>query len=334
MKFVFFFLGLLLFVSCEEDTIFNGDLPAPRLVLFSFIEPDSVIRVWVSTSRPLGHDIDYKASNVEGEVYINDELRGKLRHVISDQYTTDVCAGEGDRIRLVVRASGVEEASAETVIPATGPDVEVDTLIKWEADNPWSYMGIRIKITERDREHRYYRVIVLAEMAKLWKSLSRNDSLGPYIDEFYNFDKKNEPILNDQTTSFPWEDEDEDRNYYNIFSNSIFRGKSYTLNLGSHYGQSYHQEIHYRNDDERVVQEVTYHNTIKLLQLDEASYLYLRSEQTSYEEGWIDPIKVYTNVHNGLGIVGAFRTYQFVYTNEPIELEPTEVDYGNPFYDY
>lgn len=334
MKWIYFFTVLLLFVSCEEDSIFKGDLPSPRLVLYSFIEPDSIIQVRVTTSRALGQESDYKARDVEGEVYINDALRGRLRHVISDQYTTDVSAGEGDRIRLVVRARGVKEASAETVVPTTGPEVQVDTLVRWEPDNDWPDMTVRIKITEPDRGSRYYRVIILAELTTLWKSLSNNDSLGPYTEEFYNFDKKNEPMLNDRSNNLPWDDEDEDRNYYNIFSNSIFRGKSYTLNLGSQYGQSYYQEIYYTRYDKRVLKQVIYHNVIKLLQLDEASYLYLRSEQTSYAEGWIDPIKVYTNVHNGLGIVGAYRTYQFVYNSEPIELEPYETEDNYPFYDY
>lgn len=326
---------LLLFTltlfSCEKEIIFDGELPGPRLVVFSFIEPDSVIKVEISTSRAIGESSDLIARNVAGELYINHELKGTLRELSYNQFTTDACAKEGDHIRLVVRADGMKEVSAEADIPSSKSKIKLDTLSSPNSSSNHTNLNMQLRISETEALPHYYRVIVLEHYRADEKNLTLNKSLPPTFSEYYGFNKKNEPLLNERNNSSLWEDEDEDKNFYNIFSNSLFKGKSYTLNISTDFASSYNQTIHYTRHKEISLKQVRYQYTVKLLQLDEPIYLYLRSEETSYTEGWMDPIKVYSNVKNGLGVVGAFLTTQFILDPPLVEYEPLDSDY-NPFY--
>lgn len=325
---------ILMFTSCEKESIFNGQLPDPKLVLHSFIEPDSVIRVQVTRTRGIGQtDEAYIARNVEGEIYINGIEAGVLKPVKANEYTTDAKAREGDHIRLVVRAEGVKEASAEVTIPSIHPTIQVDTFVTiphYSAEQ----LNLKIRIKEPDNAYRHYRLMIQRQTESVTTNLDLNRSLPPVISNNYDFNKDNEPLLVDKVQDLPWSDE-EDKNYYNIFTNAVFRGKDYTLNVSTELEYSTWYKIYYVDmlREEKGKQENLVSYLVKVLQLDEPSYLYLRSEQEASQSLGLlnDPIKIYSNVKNGLGIVGAYVTYT-TRINSPVKELYYQELYENPFY--
>jgi len=50
-KYATILLGIFLFVSCEKDIVFKGDITDPLVVVNSYITPDSIISAHVSESR-------------------------------------------------------------------------------------------------------------------------------------------------------------------------------------------------------------------------------------------------------------------------------------------
>lgn len=313
-----YFLGLLilLLASCDKEYYFNGKLPDPKLVLYSFIEPDSVIQVQVTRTRGIGQSDDaYMAKGVEGEIYIDGILKGHLRHLEQHQYTTDIKATEGQTVRLVVRSTGTKEVSAETTVPKALPEIKIDTSVTSKMnvfDRISRTLHLRINIHEPDNEYRYYRLLVCNENTYIMANHVSNESFISNIIKAYDFNKNNEPLLIDKVQDLPWEDE-EDKNEYNIFSNEVFRGKSYTMNVNTPYIYSQTREANYVGY-EGWHEEIIVRYTIKVLLLDEPTYLYLKSDADAYQELGLlnDPTKIYSNVKNGLGVVGAYTTYRKV----------------------
>lgn len=307
-------LVILLFASCDKEYYFNGKLPDPKLVLYSFIEPDSVILVQVTRTRGIGQSDDtYVAKGVEGEIYIDGILKGHLRHLEHHQYTTDIKATEGQKVRLIVRSADTPEVSAETTVPRTLPTVTIDTSVTSKTnvfDRISRTLNLRINIQEPDNAYRYYRLLVCNENTYKMLNPDSNESFIHSINNSYDFNKNNEPLLIDKVQDLPWDDE-EDKNEYNIFSNEIFRGKSYSMNVNTPYIYS---QIHKANyvGYEDWLEEIIVRYTIKVLLLDEPTYLYLKSDADAYQELGLlnDPDKIYSNVKNGLGVVGAYATYQ------------------------
>lgn len=327
-------LLILLCTSCEKESIFTGQLPDPKLVLHSFIEPDSVIRVQVTRTRGIGQSDDaYIARNVKGEIYINGIEAGVLQLVKDNEYTTGAKAREGDHIRMVVRAEGVKEASAEVCIPSTHPTITVDTSITIDRYSE-QQLNLKIHIREQDHAYRHYRLMVQKQSETVTTNLDLNRTLPSVIVNSYEFNKDNEPLLVDKVQDLPWSDEEE-KNYYNIFTNAVFRGKSYTLNVSTHLDFSTWFKIYYVDmyREEKGQQQNIVRYLVKVLQLDEPSYLYLRSEQEASQALGLlnDPIKIYSNVKNGLGVVGTYVTYTTV-INTPTKELYYQVLYENPFY--
>lgn len=323
-------LFLLLLSGCEQESIFTGKLPAPRLVLYSFIEPDSLIEIRVSKTRAIGQeDSAYTARNVEGEIYINGQYKAKLIHLENDRYQTGISASEGDKVRVVVRASGVSEASAETIVPEPVPTVSTDTFVYG------GHIHFRVKISEQDAGYKYYRFLLKRKTINKTENYNTGDILTQETENDW-FYRKNEPLLyNRNDIELGSEEDDNEYNLYNIFSNATFRGKNYTLKISTYHFPSYEHDILYILENERghYLSETAYN--LSLYRMDEAAYLYLKSEEEAYRGEVIlsDPIKVYSNVNQGVGVIGSFSRKEISIRQAVIQKELYETT-ANPFHDY
>jgi hypothetical protein len=90
----------------------------------------------------------------------------------------------------------------------------------------------------------------------------------------------------------------ETENSYGIFTDDLFDGKEYTLNISLSPYAEFSSENHIRY-------------LIKLVSLSPSAYLYLKSQiyHKPDDDFFKEPSVIYTNVRNGLGIVAAFQTY-------------------------
>lgn len=327
------FLILLLLTltatACDKEYIFKGQLPNPKLVLYSFIEPDSLIEVRVSRTRIAGQSNAAEVRNVEGEIHINNQFKGKLYHITGDRYGSHVYASPGDRINLTVRADGVEEVKAETVVPDQRPFISIDMQKLFQNKHR---VNFRIKISEQNSDNKYYRLVIKRKTNKVIENYTLGKVL-KYENENFKFDRSKEPLLVYKNDILDNEDEENGSNIYNIFGNELFRGRSYTLKVSTLYLPSYEYDVEYTLENEKGhIRNLSTYSAI-LYRIDEASWLYLRSEEEAYRNPPLlsEPVKVYSNVRKGVGVVGSFTKTE-ISIQAPVEKREAQEATYNPFY--
>lgn len=288
---------ICLLVGCEQTYDYDGDYPDPKLVMYAFVKPDSVISVQVTRTFFFGDSVVNNPMEVEGEVYVNGDLAGDLKWNGEEGYSL-VYPRRGDHVRIVARSAGFPEVEGEVVLPEQAPVIEVDTFSS--NDGRDDRMNYRITIKDEGRGRRYYRLIV--------ESYSYTRIGDEIIDPStsYAFFTDKDPLL--EGSSSVWFDEDE-RNKYHLFTNEVFEGTSYVMKVSNRRMYSYVYE------EEKEGQQVVQYNVrgcrVKVVNIDKATYQYLKSvEMSDRGEGIMEPIQVYGNVKNGVGVVG--------YANEAI----------------
>ncbi|MDR2120027.1 MAG: DUF4249 domain-containing protein [Tannerella sp.] len=307
----------LLWTACEREVDFTGLLPDAVIVINGFAEAGQPVAVRVTRSWNLAEEAgDYTLRDAAVSLYINGALRPPMRFDADarpPQYTSESVARAGDRVRIVVRKDGYPEAAAETVVPAAAaPILSVDT-VRFVNRNSTESMRFLIRIRDLAAgQEDYCRLIV--ERLPVGNGDARQS-------EYVAFDYDQDAALNESFRSSSGELlTDDPANTYGIFTDGLFDGGEYTLNI--HFplllpdpvepgqprelpdagaGQSAHG----------AVRQVRY--IFKLATLSPSAYLYLKS-RTLYdnygEDGYLftEPAAIYTNVEGGLGILGAFGT--------------------------
>jgi hypothetical protein len=294
------YLLLLLLASCERVSEYTGPLPDLKLVLYSFARPDSMLRVDVHQTRYFSREQGERPANVSGEVYINGEQAGTLRPAglpawdYLPSHETGVFPRPGDRVKIVARADGLPEASAEVTLPADTVPVRVDTLLVGPATK---IEGIRfiIRVDDKARERRYYRLVIETE------TYQEVDGERFPSSRLYSFSPDNDPLLVGGNNT--WINEEIVPNRYRVFTNESFEGEGYTMRVSAASRNS--TRLEYDHQGVRVVQrDVTRHH-VRVIRLDEDTYLHLKSIMLlEMGEGVMEPVQVHANVRGGAGIVG------------------------------
>ena len=285
--YILFFAGLLL-IACESDRAFNESFPPQKLVLFAFVEPDSTVQVQLG--KTFHSEWENSAlEEVSGEVFINGRQEGVLVMEGHNRYYAEVRPKPGDRVKIVARAKGLPEAVGETTLPMAGIPLAVDTTLVGPK-NKLNRVFYTIHIDDKASERHYYRLLIRTETYT-----QIGDRITGLYDQ-YTYDTENDPLLGGRNEA--WLNED-DPNAFKIFTNERFEGKGYTMRVSAAAWNTY--EMKY----DAVVQWEVVNQHVKLIRIDEDSYLYFKSLMLSDRgEGIIEPVQVHSNVQGGVGIVG------------------------------
>lgn len=280
-----------------------------KLVLTSFIEPGENIRAELTHTRPFPHagNENYVANPII-KVYINDVFAGSLKKSLGSLtvFESKLLARHGDRVKLVAEAPGYTPASGESTIPSPMPVIQVDTLTLYQQLQ--ERLQYKIHIPDDGNGIKYYRILLKGEMPSL---------IYPEQMEWYPIDKdfRKEPIF-DENRHFNElggsDDENKDSNRYAIFTNRSFLGKGYTLTVSS---LKLYQQVH-----ESVYTEAP-RITVTIMQLTREAYLYLQGINASEEnsDDMVEPIQIFSNIENGIGIVGGYVSYSVTFIMPPLE---------------
>ena len=301
----------LLWTACEREVDFSGQLPEPRIVINCFAEAGHPVSVRVTRSRnPAGAGEDHFLYNAEVLLYINDVQQPPMQPVRPDgnpsaaAYVSESVVHEGDRIRIVCRKDGFAEASAEDVVPGRAQVLSVDTVRFGNAGD----MLFRIKIKDvAVGQKDFYRLIVE------WHGTTDHVR---WTHKAVEYACGTDAALSDAVRPVAGETpEMEIRNIYGLFTDELFDGSEYTLTVS--FAPKYPGPSDMIWDPEAetfipgdTVRQVRY--VLKLVTLSPDAYLYLKS-RTFYEESgepniFREPPVLYTNIRNGLGILGTFQT--------------------------
>ncbi|NLE36339.1 MAG: DUF4249 domain-containing protein [Bacteroidales bacterium] len=301
-------------IACETVIDYKGPETEPKVVIYALLHPDSLVKVTISESHTV-FQVPWQPRQIKDatvRVYRDGELLETLTYVEpppvpdyyplnpNSQYISFTTKPEyGHIYRIEAEVPGFAKAYGETQLPVPVA-VEVADTSSQLMGYGYREMTVKLKFRDPGVSENYYKV----SATTMW-GIYRGDKSGPYnpesavsvseIDISYGFGS--DPLIS------PRQDDDlfdmSVPNNYNIFSDELISGKEYTLRCAS--------KIDYPDTDyyEFV------HRLYRLSTITKDLYLYLQSYAAySYtnDNFLAEPVPVYTNITNGLGVVGAMST--------------------------
>ncbi len=275
------------FFSCIRTEIdFSDQLPENKIVLNCFVEADSFITATVSKSCNLSQV--YKNNQLRDaqiELYINGQLKEIMQPtpdtLAYPSHTSHTKAQTDDIVKLILKKNGYADIQSETVVPPKAVILSIDTFsFKDPVYNNKKAMRFFIKFKDVEaRKKNYYRLGIEHEAYDQTRSVFYDYDSDPALRE--GFMDAIDEMLDNQTY-----------NRHGTFDDTFFDGGEYTINVSA---DSY--EIESGN----IFQ-------FRLVTLSESAYLYLKSLsylQFKDEDIFYEPGRIFTNIQNGLGIMGA-----------------------------
>ncbi len=326
--------GIFIFVSCEKEIEFKGEITDPLLVVNSYITPDSVVSAHVSQSRFFLKDsITYKNINTaEVAVWVNGVFKENMSLVEKGKYRGTYKPAIGETIKIIVNVPTMKEVSSETKIYPQPVINSIDTTGVWSAkeymiqssgystggqtiyknDTLAAYtrqtMNYTLKFDDNANEQNYYRLI-----AKTIQHYTVTDTIQHTTKDsitshyYFNFSDvvSGNNTNNDPTTLIGGYNS---YNMYTVFSDELFNGKTYALtfstdqlvfdNISSNSGFYTNS---YRNPDK-------YEIKVYLQSISRDYYLYLKSRAAGSggADFFSEPVQIHNNIVGGIGIFGSY----------------------------
>lgn len=300
--------------SCETTIKFKGDGADPKIVIYSLLHPDSLISVSVAVSHAV-FDERYEPEQITDAVvrvyrdgalletldYVPPEpVPDYMPEVTHSRYVSEVIRPlPGSTYRIEVVVSGLTTASGEAMLPDPVPIIRFDTS---SVIREWGERQLVVKIKFQDPAgaENLYRLTARGKGG--FYSGQKEEpyiSLMPVIvsDEDLSYGAWGEPLITPQ--------QEDDifgmylYNTYSLFTDELIAGKEYNLTMQFHH-----------NAPDTDYYEFN-HLYFMLHSLSRDLYLYLQSlsaQDQTRDNFLAEPVLVYTNITNGLGVVGAMST--------------------------
>lgn len=300
--------------SCETTIKYRGGGADPKIVIYSLLHPDSLFRVSVAVSHVV-FDERYESEQIPDavvRVFRDGDLLETLDYVPSEpvpdylpanpysRYVSEVNRPvTGSTYTIEVEVPGLTKASGEAMLPEPVPIISIDTA---SVIREWGARQLEVKIKFRDP----------ASAENLYRLTSQGVS-------GYYYGQKEEPytpilpvIVSDEDLSYgvlgeplitPQQEDDIFGMYlyntYSLFTDELISGKEYNLTM----------RINYMAPDTDYYEFA--HAYFMLHSLSRDLYLYLQSltaQDQTRDNFLAEPVPVFTNITNGLGVVGAMST--------------------------
>jgi len=329
------FLGIFILSSCEKNIEFNGDISASKLVVNSYITPDSVVSAQVSESRFFLSDSTTfnNINNADVAVWVNRTFKEKMSFVRSGIYKGTYKPAVGETIKLVVNAPTKKEVSCETNMYPRPVINSIDTSSVRIAEQfignrsaysqnggPMIYtldtigtmsgrtINYKLKFNDNVNEKNYYRLVVLVKQYYL--NTDSITHIQTQTESDYYLSHLTDIVSGDNTNSDPVSLIGGNNYYYetyNIFSDDLFNGKTYSLSFSSTQ-YIYKLRPMYKNQIRSPYKTIVH---ISLQSISKDFYLYLKSRVAATNSGdsfFSEPIQIYNNITGGIGIFGSYTS--------------------------
>ena len=292
-------------VSCTKEIDFTGTQSDPLLVVNGLQQVGQPVSLHVEKSTFfLDDQPDCRVQDVQVDLYVNGAFKEALQvtdsiemqeyyvwnengEVLQERmkYAFNYCRGEylpceGDELRFEVRSSEFETATAEVTMPGTPNVISFDT-VRVEVENEYN-MKVRLALKLNDPQGSdYYNLYPQG-------ALSGFTSSDPVFANLTSVD--------DIEDVFGGENEYYGYGPYNSFADKFFDGSEYSLSMEvSYYGGDYYEPF---------IVEVTCLD-VNLYQYLKSYKAYSNTDPDSMVGMFTEPVQVYSNVRNAIGVVGA-----------------------------
>ena len=300
-------IGLIfLSIACEKVIEIDLEDAKIRIVANSILEPDSIVRVNVTRSR---HILDNAAiiplSDAIVKLYEADNYIGTLNYISQGNYEINYYPEIGKEYRIEVLHNDFDDVFSKTIIPPVVKLNYIDTVKSFNQDG-YEVYNFYANFTDPGAINNYYYL----KMKNRYKievydeNIITIDTLyvGPdttivNITQGGTYYKSLEESLYYQSDDLIFEEYHPGSNGQ-IFSDEIIDGKSYTLKTSVQHWSFY-------ADTNTVI--------IELYAINKELYQYLISYSKHNEasgDPFAEPINVFTNIENGIGIFGGSSIYR------------------------
>lgn len=341
-KYILISLLLSSFFSCTKTIDFDDEGMANQLVLNSIIYPDQGIRANLTASTSILNRQISAGGGLMADGTVEVYENGKL---LKDQYSptgvfefTDIRPKPGATYKMVAKSLG-KQLEAETTIPGKTEVISIDTaIVTGQFLNKRLQVDVKVKDVPGDN---YYRILVKKEDLVLNKNADGKGTPKYYLYTMEDWFSSDSPVFNSLFNNYGGEELDlGPENDYHIFPDDYFKGKEYSIRFfinnynigttsptGGPGGYAPSQVIYTR----RVVY-------IQHLSKDLFTYLkYLKLYNFYHDNPFAEPVPVYSNVKNGVGLFAGFNdeakfTYEKTYV--PYSMDTIKIE-KNPYnYNY
>ncbi len=307
-------LSLFLF-GCEDVIEFNDNQSEPMLVTHIIAMPDSTLYAQItksvffleSTSDPLKNkNGNYLGvNNALVKLYVNNVFKENMTLVSGDSgiYKANYIPQENEEIRVIVSSpSFTKEAEGKTILPKK-TSMTVDTVITYNQEYSMIYdetgslgydtiqykrITYTIHFIDNGADENYYGIEVLDDYSLVSEDYGYYNpdttDVNRYLstsDETVFGGSAMEPIL--------------------IFDDKKINGQSYSFSF-------YIEDM--VNTETYYTSLVTKKRKLRFFSLNKDAYLFMTSAKKNYETSGMsmfsEPSQVYSNIENGIGIIGGY----------------------------
>ncbi|MDD5186307.1 MAG: DUF4249 domain-containing protein [Paludibacter sp.] len=328
------FASLFIFISCEKDIEFNGEITDPLIVVNSYITPDSVVSAHISESRFFLKDsITYKnINNADVSVWVNGVFKEKMNLVEKGMYHGTYKPIVGETIKIIVNVPTRKEVSCETKIYSQPVINSIDTANIWTGDRyeiqssgtsygngpmTWVYdtiatvtghtINYTLKFNDNANEQNFYRLVVQnIEHYTVTDTIMHTSKDSIMTNYYFNF---TDVVSGNNTTNDPTAiigGGYYSYNMYNAFSDELFNGKTYSLTFSTN------EDICKYSPEYTYGRETPDRKEIKiyLQSISRDYYLYLKSRAAGSggENFFSEPVQIHNNIVGGIGILGSYTS--------------------------
>lgn len=293
IQFLHIILALIfvLFQSCEKtEKIENFPKSAPKLVMVSTLSPDSSIRIMLFKSLSILDNAPNKAiTSAMVELYRDDLPVSSLATANSgNSYLFQEIPQVGHHYSVKASLPGYESITASTEMPFLVPIQQVS--VKLYDTSSWNYYPryyfgkgkVTIGIEDPGNQENYY-MVNMFQYDTSYSIGMNGDTIDMYV--YQNF-LQNYAYTSDQNIIIEFQE-----NYSYYLSDKFFNGRKFDLELTFGYGS-------YKPGG--TIQ-------LELHSLSREQFLYCKSRSIfNLNDGnpFSEPVKIFTNVENGYGILG------------------------------
>lgn len=291
----------LAMASCVKDLEFDGEQSEPLLVVNGIQQVGQPARLCVEKSQFfLNDDKDFRVKDVAVDLYVNGAFKESLQ--VRDSMVTEVyidwnygneveveellyafnyCEGqyllcEGDQLRFEVHSSEFETATAEVSLPES-PDVVSFDMVSFDTSNYTAKFVLKLKDPSGAD---YYNL-------HPGDALTGFSSSDPVFADLMGIDV--ESFVEGSTEYYA-------NGPYNVINDTYFNGRTYSISM---------EKMLWGWEDYELF-------TLEVSRVDEHLYRYKTSYE-AYESSdpgsilgmFTEPVQVYSNVENGVGVVCA-----------------------------
>lgn len=282
--------------SCEKDIELELQRKGGRLVLFSFLSPDSALNVHLSKTVSYFSVDDFERI-YEGHIKIekNDEIIDSFVFPFSETWTSrgELNFSEGDHVRVEGSDVDGEKVFGETIVPESVPfsltPRDAYSIKFLESDNGGEIFRCKLNISDPAGIENYYQLIIFEDIC----IISEGDTICER--SRVNF-SKNDPVFyvrNQEGSLIGGLD------FNGCFSDFLFDGDDYdlSLDLPAEYGTA--------PNNPGATRKLLF----ILISHTRDYFDYYRSRvvaEYGYDLPVIDPVRIYNNIEGGLGLVSAY----------------------------